>query len=67
MSSAAEAPFSGPRCGGSRRPNLGAGELAGRIGRKRLLVAGWLAALPVPLLIGPAPSWWYIVAANLLR
>jgi MFS family permease len=46
--------------------NLGAGELAGRIGRKRLLVAGWLVALPVPLLIGLAPSWWYIVAANLL-
>jgi MFS family permease len=46
--------------------NLGAGELAGRLGRKRLLVAGWLVALPVPLLIGLAPSWWFIVAANLL-
>src|SRR5262249_58977931 len=37
-----------------------------RVGRKRLLVAGWLVALPVPLLIGLAPSWWFIVAANLL-
>ncbi len=46
--------------------NLAAGDLAGRLGRKRLLVAGWLIALPVPLLIGLAPSWWFIVAANLL-
>src|SRR5262249_11684332 len=46
--------------------NLAAGDLAERIGRKRLLVLGWLVALPVPLLIGLAPSWWFIVAANLL-
>src|SRR5947199_5539830 len=46
--------------------NLAAGELAGRLGRKRLLVTGWLIALPVPLLIGLAPSWWFIVVANLL-
>jgi MFS family permease len=46
--------------------NLAAGELAERIGRKRLLVAGWLVALPMPLLIGFAPSWWFIVVANLL-
>jgi MFS family permease len=46
--------------------NLAAGDLAGRVGRKRLLVTGWLVALPVPLLIGFAPSWWFIVAANLL-
>jgi MFS family permease len=46
--------------------NLAAGELAERIGRKRLLVLGWLIALPVPLLIGLAPSWWLIVAANVL-
>jgi len=46
--------------------NLAAGDLAERIGRKRLLVIGWLIALPVPLLIGLAPSWWFIVAANLL-
>jgi MFS family permease len=46
--------------------NLAAGGLAERVGRKRLLVIGWLVALPVPLLIGLAPSWSFIVAANLL-
>ena len=46
--------------------NLAAGDLAERFGRKRILVAGWIVALPVPLLIGLAPSWWFIVAANLL-
>jgi MFS family permease len=46
--------------------NLASGELAERIGRKRVLVAGWLVAIPVPLMIGLAPSWWFIVAANLL-
>ena len=45
--------------------NLGAGALADRIGRRRLLIAGWAVALPVPLLIGIAPSWAWIVAANL--
>jgi MFS family permease len=45
--------------------NLGAGALAERIGRRRLLIIGWAAALPVPLLIGVAPSWSWIVAANL--
>jgi MFS family permease len=46
--------------------NLGAGALAERVGRRRLLVLGWLAALPVPVLIGIAPSWGWVVAANLL-
>jgi MFS family permease len=46
--------------------NLAAGGLAHRVGRKRLLVIGWLTALPVPLLIALAPTWGYIVAANLL-
>jgi len=46
--------------------NLAAGDLVERVGRKRLLVVGWLFALPVPLLIGLAPTWWFIVAANLL-
>jgi MFS family permease len=44
--------------------NLGAGALAARVGRKRLLVLGWTLALPVPLLVGVAPSWAWIVAAN---
>ena len=46
--------------------NLAAGGLAERVGRKRLLVIGWLVAIPIPLLIGLAPSWGFIVAANLL-
>src|SRR5438128_12674595 len=46
--------------------NLGAGALADRVGRKRLLVLGWLFALPVAPLVALAPSWWLIVAANLL-
>jgi MFS family permease len=46
--------------------DLGAGALAERVGRRRLLIAGWLVALPVPLLIGVAPSWSWVVAANLL-
>ncbi len=46
--------------------NLGAGALAERLGRRRLLVAGWALALPVPVLIATAPSWSVIVAANVL-
>ena len=46
--------------------NLGAGALAERFGRRRLLVLGWAAALPVPLLIGIAPAWGWVVAANVL-
>jgi MFS family permease len=45
--------------------NLGAGALAERIGRRRLLIAGWLVALPVPVLIQVAPSWAWVVVANL--
>ena len=44
--------------------NLVAGGLADRFGRKPVLVAGWLAAIPIPLLIAAAPNWWWIVAAN---
>ena len=46
--------------------NLAAGGLADRVGRKRLLVLGWVLALPVPVLIALAPNWGWIVAANLL-
>ena len=46
--------------------NLAAGVGAERIGRRRLLVLGWALALPVPLLIAVAPSWGWIVAANVL-
>jgi MFS family permease len=44
--------------------NLAAGAMADRFGRKRLLVLGWLLALPVAPLVALAPSWWLIVAAN---
>ena len=40
--------------------------LADRFGRKPVLVAGWLIGLPVPILIILAPSWGWIVVANLL-
>ena len=46
--------------------NLAAGSLAERFTRKRLLTIGWLVALPVPLMIGLAPSWEWIIAANVL-
>ena len=46
--------------------NLVSGDLAERIGRKRLLVLGWAVALPVAPLIALAPSWWFVVAANVL-
>ncbi|HXV57392.1 MAG TPA: MFS transporter [Gaiellaceae bacterium] len=44
--------------------NLAAGGLADGVGRKRLLVLGWLLALPVPLLVALAPSWSLVVLAN---
>jgi MFS family permease len=43
--------------------NLVAGRLA-HYGRKRVLAAGWALALPAPLLIGLAPNWAFVVAAN---
>jgi MFS family permease len=46
--------------------NLAAGTLAQRVGRRRLLIAGWAVALPVPVLIAAAPNWGWVVAANVL-
>ncbi len=46
--------------------NLVSGTLADRYGRKRILVVGWLIGLPVPFLIMWAPSWGWIVSANIL-
>ena len=46
--------------------NFLAGTLADRFGRKPVLVAGWLIGLPVPLLIIWAPTWSWIIAANVL-
>lgn len=44
--------------------NFVAGGLADRLGRKPVLLMGWLAGIPIPLLIYFAPNWWWIVAAN---
>jgi MFS family permease len=46
--------------------NFFAGRLGDRYGRKPVLVAGWLAGLPVPFLVIWAPSWSWIVVANVL-
>ncbi|AIF48502.1 MFS transporter [Dyella japonica] len=46
--------------------NLVSGHLADTWGRKRVLVIGWLLGLPVPFIIITAPSWEWIVAANVL-
>jgi MFS family permease len=46
--------------------NLAAGPLTTRHTRKTLLVAGWVAGVPVPFLLAWAPAWWWIVAANVL-
>lgn len=46
--------------------NLFAGRFSDRIGRKHILVAGWIVGLPVPLMIMLAPNWGWIVFANVL-
>jgi MFS family permease len=46
--------------------NYLAGRLADRYGRKHVLVAGWLVAAPVPFLLMEAPSWNWVIAANVL-
>ena len=46
--------------------NLASGVAAQRAGRRRLLIAGWLVALPIPVLIAAAPAWSWVVAANVL-
>ncbi len=46
--------------------NLAAGGLGDRWGRKWVLVAGWVVGLPVPLLLIWAPSWNWVLWANVL-
>lgn len=46
--------------------NFYAGALADRIGRRRLLITGWVFSLPVPFLLMFAGSWGWIIAANIL-
>lgn len=44
--------------------NFAAGTLADRIGRKRVLLMGWAAAVPVPFLILYASGWGWVIVAN---
>jgi MFS family permease len=46
--------------------NYFAGTWSDRFGRKPVLLAGWLIAIPVPLLLIWAPSWGWVIAANVL-
>lgn len=46
--------------------NFVSGRLSERVGRRRVLIWGWLVALPIPFIILWAPSWGWIVAANVL-
>ncbi|MDQ3986625.1 MAG: MFS transporter [Actinomycetota bacterium] len=53
--------------GAAKAPaNLMAGEFADRFGRRRTLIAGWCIGAPAPLLIAVAPSWNWVIAANVL-
>ena len=46
--------------------NYYTGTLADKFGRKKLLVAGWIVAIPIPFILMFAPSWSWIIAANVL-
>lgn len=46
--------------------NFAAGSLADRFGRRPVLITGWLIGLPIPLLLIWAPTWGWVIAANVL-
>ena len=46
--------------------NYVAGSMADRVGRKHVLVAGWVVAVPVPFMLMWGPTWNWILAANVL-
>jgi len=46
--------------------NFLAGTLSDRYGRKPVLLAGWLVAIPIPAMLIWAPNWGWVIAANVL-
>jgi len=46
--------------------NFAAGRWSDRVGRRRVLIWGWLVGLPVPVMVWAAPSWGWIVGATVL-
>lgn len=46
--------------------NYYAGALANRFGRRNLLILGWIFAIPIPFILMYAPSWNWVIAANVL-
>ncbi|MDE2417758.1 MAG: MFS transporter [Burkholderiales bacterium] len=46
--------------------NFVAGRLSERIGRKPVLLLGWMVALPIPVMVWLAPNWSWVVAATVL-
>lgn len=45
--------------------NYFTGRLANKIGRRNLLMVGWCLALPIPVMLIYANSWWWIIGANI--
>lgn len=46
--------------------NYYTGKLANKIGRKNLLLIGWMIAIPIPFMLIYAPSWSWVIIANVL-
>ncbi|MDO9318551.1 MAG: MFS transporter [Gammaproteobacteria bacterium] len=46
--------------------NFVAGRFSERVGRRKVLLLGWIVALPIPLLVWYAPAWHWIVLATVL-
>jgi len=44
--------------------NYYTGALANKLGRKNLLLAGWVLGIPIPFMLMWAPGWNWIIAAN---
>lgn len=46
--------------------NYFAGRLANKIGRRNLLLSGWLFSIPIPFILIYATSWNWVIIANVL-